>query len=922
MLTPRFVVDYVAERYGKLAPIILKDEEKIAFIKDGTLDPTTLENDKDRVRLRMARSSDNPAVALERVNGGNDFQDKYIVDKLSVMARSVCRILKNGNPYGTGFLVADDIILTNNHVISSPGEAIEMIAEFDYELTIDRKPKKSSLFAFDAGKFFLTSSLEVNDAFAYSGLDFTLVGLQKKGINNEILADFSPVKLDGNKGKIIKGECCVIIQHPNGLPKKIVLKDIAFFFETSTKIVYQSDTLPGSSGAMVVGLGTCEIVALHHSGFPRTNDRGQILTKSGTVATVATPDEEIDWIGNEGIKISKIIEALQNAVLPESMERNRQLLLNKTEHVSEQLTETMDLDTVTVSSSPTNSDDQVFNHNKNEKEMQTESSDFLVTLVNKTDVIRRVEGFLSNRYGTQITLNLAMPASSVEGKIELFSFTASFSGNVIDEAEDLVKLPEILNAEADIPLALNTNVQFEPTGNHPATESGFFDDDGLGTWDEPEFLLNYKDSPYVKSGKLDLCRKWNWSATKFDKVLSGKNIVSPKEAGIRIVQFDTGFTDHSKVATGFDLDQDFSFISDSDDATDPRNTGLGKQPGHGTRTGSLLIGSKPEQDPSGSHNGNEGLLAGFNYKLVPFRITESVIILNRQKQLAAALDRAIVQGFDIITMSLGLPPTISTAKMAKTAYDKGIIWCCAAGNEVQAVVAPAVYPGTIAVAASNPLDKPWKASSHGDMVDITAPGEDVYVPIWNKDRNEDYAYGNGTSYATPHIAAAAALWLAKYQDVLNSSAYSGWKRVEVFRNALKRSLQNSKRQLPPGYGAGILDMDSLLATKPLDASKLKYAYNNWNENAFFAALQGYGELSKTYWNILHGWLFKSKRKAQESIFENRSTMSSNSLAVEKELFKTSVSSLESVSPESQEKILDRYIVLQNIISNSPQTTTL
>src|SRR5690606_33297297 len=100
---------------------------------------------------------------------------------------------------------------------------------------------------------------------------------------------------------------------------------------------------------------------------------------------------------------------------------------------------------------------------------------------------------------------------------------------------------------------------------------------------------------------------------------------------------------------------------------------------------------------------------------------------NRQKQLAAALDLALTQGYDIITMSMGLPPTITTSKLAKKAYDRGVIWCCAAGNEVQAVVAPAVFPGTIAVAASNPHDNDWPGPNQGDNVYVTAPGQNVYV---------------------------------------------------------------------------------------------------------------------------------------------------------------------------------------------------
>jgi len=444
-------------------------------------------------------------------------------------------------------------------------------------------------------------------------------------------------------------------------------------------------------------------------------------------------------------------------------------------------------------------------------------------------------------------------------------------------------------------------------------------DDGLGKWDEDIFLNDYKDSPYVKGKTLDEIRRWNWAATKFNK-LDFTTIKSPKETGIRVVQFDTGYTDHSKVAAGFDLDQDYNFLSGTDDAMDPRTVALGKQPGHGTRTGSLLIGTKATNKPEEDHNGNEGLLSALDYKLVPFRIAETVVIINRQQQLASALDRAMSQGFDIITMSMGLPPTITTAKLAKKAYDKGIIWCCAAGNEVQAVVAPAVFPGTIAVAASNPLDSDWKGSSRGDTVDITAPGEDVYVPIWNKDKQEDYAYGNGTSYATPHVAAAAAFWLAAYQDILNDAEYAGWRRVAAFKDALKRSARTEHKLPKKGFGPGMLDIDRLLKTKPLAAAKLEYAYNNWNENAFFASLQGYGELLKTYWNKIHGWFSKSKRGGQESLIPQTEALSNSSQELERLLFNTSSSQFESTDPSSQEQLLGRYNMLQNIIEKNIKTT--
>ena len=65
---------------------------------------------------------------------------------------------------------------------------------------------------------------------------------------------------------------------------------------------------------MVIGLGTAEVVALHHSGVPRKNRHGQWLRKDGSVAQPGDSDEMIDWIGNEGIRISSILKTLSRTI--------------------------------------------------------------------------------------------------------------------------------------------------------------------------------------------------------------------------------------------------------------------------------------------------------------------------------------------------------------------------------------------------------------------------------------------------------------------------------------------------------------------------------------------------------------------------------------------------------------------------------
>lgn len=945
------VVREVANRYGDREDQFVADAGKMATLRNPDTTVMDMEDDAQRRQFRLAReNTPNVREAVERLISGGNFQDKYVLEKLAQASRAVCRILMDGSPVGTGFLVTPDIMLTNHHVIEDTTAVGRMIAEFNYEVDGDTKTlKRSACFKLDAQKFFLTSGLIFTKAEVNSGLDFTLVGVNIKGTFGEALSDFPCVRLDGNPGKIIKGESCVIIQHPNGMPKKVVLKDTRFFSETGTRLVYETDTMPGSSGSPVFALGTCEIIALHHSGLSKTDANNNVLTKSGQIATPDTPDNEIDWIGNEGIRVSVIVDAIQTATLPAGMEAGRAALVSKTRTVAGQLKENManqqltqqpkeqlqslpprkvpppaDLQEPAIPSTPKNID-----MDNATTTGVAQPTSFILTTLNKPDNVNRVNAYLSARYGTTVQLRLLTPNLARPGEEELYGFTVNFDGNPHEEAKAIASLPGVFYAEADVPLYINADTSFVTTSGGGPTESASLTDDGFGTPNENDFLAAYaQQSVYVKGLQPKDYRRWSWAATGFDKVVTPQgaagaqlNITSPLEAGIRVVQFDTGYSNHSKVQGQFDTDHDFNFVNSTDDALDPRTTGFGKMPGHGTRTGSLLVGN--DFCPV-DVNGNCGLLTNSGLKLVPFRIAETVIIINRQQELAAALDTAIAQGYDVISMSMGLPPTITTAKLARKAYDAGVIWCCAAGNEVGAVVAPAVYPGTIAVAASNPFDADWKGSCRGDSVDITAPGERVYVPIWVSEEQESFAYGNGTSYATPHVAAAAVYWLAQHRQYLHDQNIVGWKRVALFRKALMNSAR-TQHQLPPkGFGAGILNVVDLLTKQDISQlvanldEKKDYAYNNWSDKAFFSALQGWGEAIKTYWNLLHGGSFKKRAGSTESLGGSIVTMplSDSARQLETAVFGRRTSAYESATEGTPTDILQRFNTVAAIVEQS------
>lgn len=853
------------ERYNDLIGQIDAIKSDLVRVRQKVMPLLEVDDNNNRVTNRIEREHAPIGIAIERINGTVDFQDTWILDKLAALKKSVCRISTDDGAVGTGFLISNNIIITNHHVIPNVEASKVMRADFGYEVDEKKQLSKPISVKLNAKDFFCTSSIYSVSNDPTSGLDFTMVALDPQDLVNNTYA-FTPCLLDGSIGKIVVGEQCVTIQHPDGGPKKIVFKDISLLKVTETHLIYESDTLPGSSGSMVVALGTGEVIALHHAGVPTRDSSGYILTTSGNKADALTPDNQISWDGNEGVRISCIMNALENMQLPPSMnayrdeilKNTRRNLLSSRQPVNDSIQTSLD---ETSAQTQASEPQDVASTSIKKKDFMEAS--FIVIVKNRQDEIQAVNNFLGNRYG-DVKLELLSPLSAVHDNNELFSFTAPISKHPEEEVVEILRFPYIIACELDSPLALNSELSFDidASVNIGRFESSIKDEiwqDEFSNWNEPEFLKKW--SQVFKDPKIEIerIRRWNQISTKHDFVKEEDiNIVASE--GITIVQMDTGFTDHSKISGGMNINEDFDALDNDEEARDVLKSGILKAPGHGTRTGSILIGRR---NTLNEHDGNFGLLASENLKILPYRIANSVLLINRQKQLARAVDRAIASGAEVISLSMGTAPTVAIANMAKKVYDAGIVWCCAAGNYVKFVVAPAVYPGTIAVAATNPVNLPWQHSSEGDQVDICAPGEDVYVPILTRDDQgrilEDFAYGSGTSYATPHVAAAAALWLAKYRNELRD--FRGWQRVEAFRKALRRTA-NKPDGLPNGFGPGILDFDKLLTSpkaKPGTSKKdggirvedLQYAYDTWDENAFISAIYGWGELIKTYWNLAH-----------------------------------------------------------------------
>lgn len=206
------------------------------------------------------------------------------------------------------------------------------------------------------------------------------------------------------------------------------------------------------------------------------------------------------------------------------------------------------------------------------------------------------------------------------------------------------------------------------------------------------------------------------------------------------------------------------------------------------------------------------------------RICNTVLINDRQKELAQAIEYVISKNVSVVTICLGIAGATTSKAVRKTidtSYEAGVIVICAAGQYVRDVVSPARLNRTIAVAGTTHLDVPWSWSCYGPETDLSAPAADIHsaaAELHSGTPRHIYADGgNGTTFATAMVSGACALWLLYRREDLRSSYTKPWQRVEAFRRCVKASARKPANW-PNGFGDGILNVAALLAY-PLPAAE-------------------------------------------------------------------------------------------------------
>ncbi|WP_243700356.1 S8 family peptidase [Halorussus pelagicus] len=165
--------------------------------------------------------------------------------------------------------------------------------------------------------------------------------------------------------------------------------------------------------------------------------------------------------------------------------------------------------------------------------------------------------------------------------------------------------------------------------------------------------------------------------------------------------------------------------------------------------------------------------------------------------VAAGIEWAADQGYDVASLSLGASSGTSTLKDAiDYAHNNGVLVVSSAGNSgpcSDCVGYPAAYSNALAVSSTDEDDSLSSFSSTGSQIELAAPGGSVYSTY----TNGGYSTLSGTSMSCPHVSGAAAQLMA--------NGASNTEARQTLKNTAEDIGLTSNEQ-----GAGLLDVEAAL----------------------------------------------------------------------------------------------------------------
>lgn len=293
--------------------------------------------------------------------------------------------------------------------------------------------------------------------------------------------------------------------------------------------------------------------------------------------------------------------------------------------------------------------------------------------------------------------------------------------------------------------------------------------------------------------------------------------------------------------------------------------------GHGTHTTGIVAAAT---------NNDIGTIGnGYNANVIDIRVTDSQGN-GTSSDLASAITYAADSGAIVANCSLGdYQYSQAEQDAVNYAWNKGMLFVAAAGNDGQDTSVQPVYPAALSkvlgVSATTYADEITSYSDFGDAVGIGAPGGDLdfinlavvgiysttpqYLVTLNDPSygvQENYDYLMGTSMAAPEVTGTAALYagmkgwrtatpgapLQIYQalqrgadDVTGDTSWSpqfGWGRLNLYNTMNLAAVPNPRGDPPTGPIGGITGQVRYLSTVVQNANVVATRLSNGQQ--FFA----------------------------------------------------------------------------------------